>query len=125
MFTEKFREYMKEARAVPTAHHTKRKPFIHKELKSSTHVFVRVDRSRGPLEQPYEGPFQIITRINDSLFRVNYKGQPTTINIDRLKLAFLESPELQGDESQPEPKPGSSKTDSNTSHTSKKVRFVT
>lgn len=69
MFTEKFREYMRATRAILTAHHIKKKPFIHKELESSTHVFVRVDRSRRPLEQPYEVPFPIITKINDSLFQ--------------------------------------------------------
>jgi len=125
MFIEKFREYMKATRAVPTAHHIKRKPFIHKELESSTHVFVRVDRPRRPLEQPYEGPFPIINRINDSLFRVNYKGQPTTINIDRLKPAFMEATESQEEKAQPEPRPGSSGTDTNTSHIPKKVKFVT
>lgn len=73
IFTEKFREFMRTTRAVPTAHHIKKKPFIYKGLESCTHVFVRVDRAKVPLEQPYEGPFPIITRINDSLFRINFR----------------------------------------------------
>ncbi|XP_011884065.1 PREDICTED: uncharacterized protein LOC105571204 [Vollenhovia emeryi] len=124
MFTEKFREYMRATRAVPTAHHIKKKPFIHKELESSTHVFVRVDRRRGPLEQPYEGPFPVITKLNDSLFKINYKGQPTTINIDRLKPAFIEATDPQEDQ----PEPGQSSAGIEASYAPKKtkvVRFVT
>ncbi|KMQ86215.1 gag-pol polyprotein [Lasius niger] len=131
MFTEKFREYMRATIAVPTAHHIKKKPFIHKELESSTHVFVRVDRSRGPLEQPYEGPFPVITKINDTVFRINYKGQPTTINVDRLKPAFIEAtePQGQGNAEESEPQPGPSNADLDTSYiprkSTKAVRFAT
>lgn len=45
---------------------------------------------RRSLEQPYEGPFSIIERLADFLYRINYKDQPTDINIDRLKPAFIE-----------------------------------
>ncbi|KMQ84458.1 gag-pol protein [Lasius niger] len=101
VFVEKFREYMKSIRPVPTAHHTRTKPFIHRDLDDSTHVFVRVDKSRSPLDKPYEGPFPVITKINQSVFRINIKGTAQNINIDRLKPAFLEA-------TQPEPTLGPS-----------------
>lgn len=126
MFTEKFREHIKATRAIPTAHHIKKRPFIHQKLESSTHVFVRIDRSRGSLEQPYEGPFQVISRINSSLFRINYK--PTTINIDRLKSAFVEATEPQGNgegNAEPQPEPKASRTNPSNAQISKKVKFVT
>lgn len=85
---------MKRIRPVTTAHHVKTKPFIFKELVDSTHVFVRVDRPRRPLDQPYEGPFPIIERVNNSVFRINFKDQAQDISIDRLKPAFLESTPL-------------------------------
>jgi len=98
MFTEKFRNYMRLVRATPTTHHTRTKAFIHKELENCTHVFVRVDKPRRPLNQPYEGPFPVIQRLNRSVYRINFKGQTQDINVDRLKPAFLEviQPEPQG-----------------------------
>lgn len=93
MFSEKLRERIRQVRGATTAHHTKTKTFIHKDLENSTHVFIRVDRPRGPLELPYEGPFRIIERKSDFLYRIDYKGQPEVINIDRLKPAFMERTE--------------------------------
>ncbi|KMQ82256.1 gag-pol protein [Lasius niger] len=103
MFVEKFKEYMKAIRLVPTAHHVRIKPFIYKDLDDSTHVFVRVDKSRSPLDQPYERSFPVITKINQSVFRINFKGTAQNINIDRLKSAFLEAtqPELTPGPSEP------------------------
>ncbi|KYN24349.1 hypothetical protein ALC57_04046 [Trachymyrmex cornetzi] len=88
-------------RGPPTTHHTKKKTFLHKEMEDCTHVFVRVDRPRGPLELPYEGPFPIITRLSDFIYRINYKGHPEEINIDRLKPALIE----EGEDSTPTPTP--------------------
>ncbi|KAK2577613.1 hypothetical protein KPH14_012906, partial [Odynerus spinipes] len=48
---------------------------------------------KGPLELPYEGPFKILERISDFQYKIDYKGQPETINIERLKPAFIEEPE--------------------------------
>jgi len=49
-FVEKLRERMRQVRGLTTAHLIKHKTFIHKDLEDATHVFVRVDRLRGPLE---------------------------------------------------------------------------
>lgn len=108
MFAEKLRERMRQVRGSATAHHIKTKTFIHKDLENATHVFIRVDRPRGPLERPYEGPFRIIERISDFLYRVDYKGQPEEINTDRLKPAFMERveeeiPASNSDDQQPGP----------------------
>lgn len=43
------------------------------------------------LTEPYEGPFKILNRNSDSVFRIIFKGQPADISIDRLKPAFLEN----------------------------------
>ncbi|XP_025156905.1 uncharacterized protein LOC109503585 isoform X2 [Harpegnathos saltator] len=129
MFAEKFRKYMRTSRAVPAAHHVKSKPFIHKELENNTHVFVRVDRPRGPLEQPYERPFVVMSKINDSLFRVNYKGQQATINIDRLKPAFMEAAEPQGqgsaEETNPQPGPSTADISCTPKERNRTVKFAT
>lgn len=90
IFLQKLRERMRKVASRPTAHHIKRKAFIHKELENCMHVIVRVDRGIRSLEQPYEGPFSVIKRLTDFLYRINYKDRPTEINIDRLKPAFIE-----------------------------------
>ncbi|XP_025270687.1 uncharacterized protein LOC112639793 [Camponotus floridanus] len=51
-FIQHFREHMRNVRSTPTAHHSKKKTFTHKTLYTCTHVFVRVDKVRGPLEPP-------------------------------------------------------------------------
>nr|VZI26538.1 unnamed protein product [Spirometra erinaceieuropaei] len=43
--------------------------YVEKDLDSCTHVFVRCDRVRQPLESPYEGPFRVLAR-NAKTFRV-------------------------------------------------------
>lgn len=50
IFVEKLREQMRQVRPTPISHHNKHKTFTHKELEDCTHVFVRVDRPRRPLE---------------------------------------------------------------------------
>lgn len=93
VFVEKFREQMRRVRSAPSAHHSKRKVFAHKTLYTCTHVFVRVDAVKKPCEQPYEGPYEVLERISDFVFKIDVKGVPTTISTERLKPAFFEKSE--------------------------------
>ena len=91
IFVERFREQMRNVRPVETAHHTKRRVFTHGTLQNCTHVFVRVDRARRPLEAPYEGPFLIIQRLTDRLYQIQILGEAVNISVERLKPAFMET----------------------------------
>jgi len=84
---------MCQIRGPTTAHHY-HKTFIHKDLEDATCICVQVDRPSKPLESPYERSYKIIGRSSDFLYRIEYKGQPEEINIDRLKPAFIESAEI-------------------------------
>ena len=53
-------------------------------------MFVRVDHLRGSSELSYEGPFPIITKLSDFIYRINYKGHSEEINTDRLKPVLME-----------------------------------
>ncbi|GFX65223.1 retrovirus-related Pol polyprotein from transposon opus [Trichonephila clavipes] len=64
------------------------KIFVHKDLKSCTHVFVRVDRVRKALEPPYDGPFPVKERY-EKYFTLTIKNKPVNISVDRLKPAYL------------------------------------
>lgn len=89
-FVNKFRSYMQDLRPIQTAHHMTDKPFVHPSLNTCSHVFVRVDRLRSALVQPYEGPFEVIER-QEKTFKVLIRGKIQTISIDRLKPAFVEA----------------------------------
>ncbi|UYV72081.1 hypothetical protein LAZ67_9001762 [Cordylochernes scorpioides] len=39
--------------------------FVHKDLKTCSHVFMKTDRVKKPLEPPYERPFPILARIDN------------------------------------------------------------
>ena len=52
--------------------------------------FVRHDAVKKPLQQPYDGPYQVISRAAKH-FTMEIKGKQEVISIDRLKPAFLES----------------------------------
>ncbi|GFW56773.1 uncharacterized protein TNCV_4068531 [Trichonephila clavipes] len=65
-----------------------KKNFVHKDLKSCTHVFVRVDRIRKALEPPYDGPFPVKERY-EKYFTLTIKNKPVNISVDRLKPAYL------------------------------------
>jgi len=91
IFVERFREQMRRIRPTETAHHIKQKTFTHRTLGACTHVFVRVDRTRKPLESLYEGPYEVIKRLTDRLFQIRIQGKRVNISMERLKPAFTET----------------------------------
>ena len=68
-------------------HSNKRCMFVHNALQTCSHVFVRDDTVRKPLQHPYKGPFQVINR-NNKYFTIQLPGRSSTISVDRLKPAY-------------------------------------
>ncbi|UYV66339.1 hypothetical protein LAZ67_4001365 [Cordylochernes scorpioides] len=62
--------------------------FVHKNLRSCSHVFLRTDRVKKALEPPYEGPFQVLRR-EEKYFIIKIKNKEVSVSIDRLKPAYL------------------------------------
>ncbi|VDP29071.1 unnamed protein product [Schistosoma margrebowiei] len=60
-----------------------------RELSTCSHVFIRVDSVRKPLQQPYEGPFRMIAR-HEKTFKVDRHGRVEFVSIDRLKPAHVD-----------------------------------
>ena len=52
--------------------------------RTSPQVFVRVDGVRKPLQNPYDGPFQVLER-GDKTFKILKNNLPYTVSVDRLK----------------------------------------
>nr|VZI41019.1 unnamed protein product [Spirometra erinaceieuropaei] len=65
--------------------------YVEKDLDKCTHVFVRCDRVRQPLESPYEGPFRVLAR-NTKTFRILRKDKEDVVSVDRVKAAVAEEP---------------------------------
>jgi len=61
---------------------------IPKELTTCEHVWLRIDRIKRPLEAPYQGPFKVIDRKEDT-FTLLIRSKSVVVSIDRLKPARL------------------------------------
>lgn len=112
-FVTKFREQMRKLKPTTTAHHTNKTSFTHKALKNCTHVFVRIDKIKPPLTQPYEGPFPVIKR-NEKFFTIEKRGKHTNVSIDRIKPALVPIDDEENFTTQP--------TSSNSSYEPKRTR---
>ena len=88
-YVERLRQHMANIRPILTRP-TKRKHFLHKDLHSCSHVWVRKDAVRKPLEPPYQGPYRVISR-QQKHFTLEISGRQDTISIDRLKPAYLDT----------------------------------
>ena len=67
-----------------------RKTHIPKDLQSCTHVSIRRDAVRSPLQPPYDGPFKVMLRAT-KFFKVDLGNRTDTVSIDRLKPAHLDT----------------------------------
>lgn len=91
-FVGKLHAHMNLLRPQPPKPHGKRPTFVHGDLSKATHVFLRRDLVRKPLQQPYDGPFRVL-KCNNKTFNLDIKGKPVTVSIDRVKPAFINNSE--------------------------------
>lgn len=77
-------------------HATQLRPFIHKDLRTCTHVFVRNDTVRPPLTPPYDGPYEVIKRY-DKYFQIQMPQRTTVVTIERLKPAYIYNEDIASD----------------------------
>ncbi|GBM94130.1 Transposon Tf2-6 polyprotein [Araneus ventricosus] len=89
-FLKNLRNVMDQLKPVSTASHDRQKVFVHPALGTCTHVFVRHDAVKKPLQAPYDGPYCVLRRT-DKTFTIEKNGKESTINIDRVKPAFFEN----------------------------------
>lgn len=87
-FVTQLQNYMEQLKPMPTKQATQKTIFVHKDLKSCSHVFIRVDRVKKPLEPAYQGPFLVVNKY-DKYYTLLIKGKNVNISIDRLKPAYM------------------------------------
>lgn len=86
-FVERLKETMNKLKPVQSSNHNKQSIFVHKDMNTCTHVFIRHDGVRKSLQPTYDGPFEVISK-HPKYFMVKVKGKTKSITIDRLKPMF-------------------------------------
>ncbi len=88
-FIHKLRSHFQTIRPVSTRP-IQRTTHLPEGLSTATHVFLRRDAVRKPLQPPYDGPYPVIKRT-DKHFTIAINTRNDTVSIDRLKPAHLDS----------------------------------
>nr|VZI50084.1 unnamed protein product [Spirometra erinaceieuropaei] len=65
--------------------------YLEKDLATCSHVYLRCDRVRRPLEPPYDGPFRVLSR-GPKIFRIQRDNREEVVSVDRLKAAVPDTP---------------------------------
>lgn len=90
-FTARLKSFAQNLQPCSASRHCTGKIFIHKDLASTSHVFLRDDTVRRALQPAYTGPYKVIDR-GSKTFKLEIKGKQVTVSIDRLKPAYILSP---------------------------------
>ena len=89
-YVSRLRAAMAELRPAQQRDQPSRNVFVPEDLSNCSHVFVRRDAVKRPLQRPYDGPFPVLDR-HDKYFRIALPGHNDTVSIDRLKPAYLDA----------------------------------
>lgn len=89
-YVTRLKQNMQALRCTRTRRPTETREFINTSLSSASHVFVRHDAVKKPLQPPYDGPFRVLQR-SEKYFTLDLNGRKDTVSIDRLKPAYLDT----------------------------------
>lgn len=83
------RDKVRTLAPIPTSQHGLHTSSVPQDLRQSQYVFVRRDNHKSALQNPYEGPFKVISP-GDKIFILDRGGKADSVSIDRLKPAHLD-----------------------------------
>ena len=86
------RDRVGSLKPIPTSTHCSehsRQPNVPGALKDAKFVFVRRDARKTPLQNPYDGPFEVIERAPKH-FVLQLGNEQDSVSIDRLKPAYID-----------------------------------
>lgn len=87
-FLHQLRENMQRIQPTPASCHGQRNLFVHPELHRCSHVFLRDDTIKKPLQPPFTGPHKVVSR-DDKTLTLLVNGKTITVNLDRVKPVFF------------------------------------
>ncbi|XP_076299334.1 uncharacterized protein LOC143218180 [Lasioglossum baleicum] len=94
-FANNLREHFKDIGPTAPMPHRAPRIFVYKDLDKVDHVLLRNDTARKILQNPYDGPYRVISR-NVRTYVLDVKGRQVTVSVDRLKPAYILSEEIPG-----------------------------
>ena len=93
-FADKLRITMAKLKpTMPRHQYNTRANFVPRALDTCTHVFLRTDSVKTPLQSPYEGPFKVLNRTPKH-FEILKGDKTDNVSIDRLKPAYVDGGSL-------------------------------
>ena len=90
-FLQNLQKSMRSALPPPVSFHSVPNSQVPRSLANATHVYVRHDAQRHPLQRPYDGPYPVL-KHGDKSFVINRNGEDYTVTVDRLKPAYGAGP---------------------------------
>lgn len=88
LLVQRIRDHVAKIRQTPATHHGSHPVFVHKALADCTHVVLRTDSARTPLQPPYTGPYQVLKR-GQHTFEILQNGKNSKVSVERLKPAWV------------------------------------
>ena len=88
VFIQQLRSTVNKLRPTPASHHATPGAFVHHDLSTCSHVFLRQDGIRRSLQPPYSGPFSVLSRT-DKTFTILIRDKSSVVSADRVKPAFF------------------------------------
>ena len=88
-YTSQLKAIMQQLRPPPVKVKHCKQPYMSNDLTTCTHVFVCHDAVKKPLQQPYDGPFQVLKRSNKH-FTLKIKDKESVVSVDCLKPAYTD-----------------------------------
>lgn len=99
-FTSRLRLHMSKLAPTPGSRHTNRTFYIPRDMATADYVYLRQDAVRRSLEPPYCGPYKVLKR-GEKTFRIAIQDRQVTVSVDRLKPAYMITPEPTNDKPTP------------------------
>lgn len=101
-YASQLRRAMEGTRPSPVKENGIARPFMFKGMKEATHVFIRRGILRRALQTPYEGPYEVIER-GDNTIVVLINGKRSTVSMERVKPVFGANSQEKPYEANPQP----------------------
>lgn len=87
-FLRRLREHISKIRPPQASRHGTPPSFVHQDLEHCTHVMLRTEGVKPPLQAPYSGPYEVIQRHKQTM-NILINGKATTVSINRVKPAYI------------------------------------
>ena len=93
-YTDRLKETMRQVAPAQSRNFTHTKTYMDPKLETATHVLVRTDAVKTPLQPTYRGPYPVLEK-RAKYYKVDINGKTDSISIDRLKAAHVDEQYLQ------------------------------